>query len=59
MESNPSLLRALRVRMPLPTYGPALTGPFPVPVYLDGMKSREELLRQVLEDVQNRLLNRS
>ncbi|XP_012978387.2 nicotinamide riboside kinase 2 [Mesocricetus auratus] len=28
-------------------------------VYLDGMKSREELLRQVLEDVQNRLLNRS
>lgn len=28
-------------------------------VYLDGTKSREELFRQVLEDVQNRLLNRS
>ncbi|KAL1783517.1 nicotinamide riboside kinase 2 [Sigmodon hispidus] len=28
-------------------------------VYLDGTKSREELLHQVLEDVQNRLLNRS
>ncbi|KAL0611481.1 Nicotinamide riboside kinase 2 [Plecturocebus cupreus] len=29
----------------------------PRPVYLDGMKSREELLREVLEDIQNSLLN--
>ncbi|XP_069353568.1 nicotinamide riboside kinase 2 isoform X2 [Eulemur rufifrons] len=28
-------------------------------VYLDGMKSREELFHQVLEDIQNSLLNRS
>ncbi|XP_006978208.2 nicotinamide riboside kinase 2 [Peromyscus maniculatus bairdii] len=28
-------------------------------VYLDGTKSREELFREVLEDIQNRLLNRS
>ncbi|KAF5923095.1 hypothetical protein HPG69_014499 [Diceros bicornis minor] len=28
-------------------------------VYLDGMKSREELFQQVLEDIQNLLLNRS
>ncbi|XP_006722788.1 nicotinamide riboside kinase 2 isoform X1 [Homo sapiens] len=28
-------------------------------VYLDGMKSREELFREVLEDIQNSLLNRS
>ncbi|XP_066889188.1 nicotinamide riboside kinase 2 isoform X5 [Kogia breviceps] len=28
-------------------------------VYLDGMKSREELFHQVLEDVQNSLLNHS
>ncbi|OWK12103.1 NMRK2 [Cervus elaphus hippelaphus] len=28
-------------------------------VYLDGMKPREELFHQVLEDIQNSLLNRS
>ncbi|XP_063476908.1 nicotinamide riboside kinase 2 isoform X2 [Symphalangus syndactylus] len=28
-------------------------------VYLDGMKSREELFREVLEDIQNSLLNHS
>ncbi|XP_004484921.2 nicotinamide riboside kinase 2 isoform X3 [Dasypus novemcinctus] len=28
-------------------------------VYLDGTRSREELFRQVLEDIQNSLLNRS
>lgn len=32
---------------------------FPTAVYLDGMKSREELFHQVLEDIQNSLLNRS
>lgn len=27
-------------------------------VYLDGLKSREELYNEVLEDIRNRLLNR-
>lgn len=51
---------------PLPLAAPswteptaALIRPFPVSVYLDGTKSQEVLFRQVLEDVQNRLLNRS
>lgn len=43
------------------TVGPPgpLTVAFLISVYLDGMKSREELFHQVLEDIQNSLLNRS
>ncbi|EHH29480.1 Nicotinamide riboside kinase 2 [Macaca mulatta] len=37
----------------------ALTAAFLISVYLDGTKSREELFREVLEDIQNSLLNRS
>lgn len=36
-----------------------LTMTFLISVYLDGMKSREELFHQVLEDIQNSLLNNS
>lgn len=42
--------------------GPAvspLTMAILISVYLDGMKSREELFHQVLEDIQNSLLNHS
>lgn len=32
---------------------------FLISVYLDGMKSREQLFHQVLEEIQNSLLNHS
>lgn len=31
--------------------------PFLLPVYLDGLKSRDELYNQVFEDIHNKLLN--
>lgn len=35
---------------------PILT-PLSLPVYLDGLKSRDELYNQVFEDIHNKLLN--